>query len=277
MADWRPILKRRDSGFPRIMGVLNITPDSFHAGSRSENIEVAVRRALNMATEGADWIDIGGESTRPGATEVSLEDEANRVIPVIEAVREVLPKIGISVDTRREYVARLAINSGADMVNDVSSLSDPGMADLIVENDCPVCLMHMKGAPGNMQKNPKYGDVLREVRGHLQIASMKLINRGLDPSNIVVDPGIGFGKLLEHNLSLLSSGRSVIPAEGMNLMWGVSRKSMFRHMLGREDSEDRLAGTLGVAAMAKEKGVDIIRVHDVAEHNDLFSMMDGIR
>ncbi len=259
------------------MGVLNITPDSFHAGSRVENVEVAVDRALIMAEEGADWIDIGGESTRPGATEVSPDEEASRVIPIIEAVREALPKIGISVDTRREHVARLAIDSGADMVNDVSSLGDPGMADLIVENDCPVCLMHMSGLPGDMQKDPKYGDVIEEVRQHLQIASMKLIGGGLDPSNIVVDPGIGFGKLLEHNLSLLSSGRSVVPLEGMNLMWGVSRKSMFHHMLGREGSEERLAGTLGVAAMAKEKGVDIIRVHDVAEHNDLFSMMDGIR
>jgi len=259
------------------MGVLNITPDSFHAGSRAENVEVAVSKALNMAAEGADWIDIGGESTRPGATEVNLDDEERRVIPVIEAVREVLPEIGISIDTRREYVARLAIESGADMVNDVSSLSDPNMADLIVENDCPVCLMHMRGLPGNMQKDPKYGDVLREVKNHLQIASMKLIDRGLNPSNIVVDPGIGFGKLLEHNLSLLSSGRSLMPMEGMNLMWGVSRKSMFHHMLGREASEDRLAGTLGVAAMAKGKGVDIIRVHDVAEHNDLFSVMGGVR
>tara|TARA_B100001029_G_scaffold147714_1_gene128656 strand:+ start:5758 stop:6537 length:780 start_codon:yes stop_codon:yes gene_type:complete len=259
------------------MGVLNATPDSFHAGSRVEQVENAVERAVRMFDGGADWIDVGGESTRPGAVEVGREEEAGRVIPIIEAIREALPDTGISIDSRRAFVAREALDAGADMVNDVSSLGDPEMADLIVESGCPICLMHMKGLPSNMQENPNYGDVVKEVRGRLEVSAKKLIDYGVKSSNIIVDPGIGFGKLLEHNISLLSSGRSVVPEEDMGLMWGVSRKSMFKQMLGREASEDRLAGTLGVAAMAKDKGVDIIRVHDVTEHSDLFSMMEGIR
>ncbi len=258
------------------MGVLNVTPDSFHADSRVEGIENAVEKATSMFEEGAEWIDIGGESTRPGAVEVSQEEEARRVIPIIEAVRDELPEAGISIDSRREFVARMALDAGADMVNDVSSLGDSRMADLIVEAGCPICLMHMKGLPSNMQENPTYGDVLEEVRNDLISTSRRLIERGVEPSNVIVDPGIGFGKLLEHNISLLSSGRSVVPSDEMGLMWGVSRKSMFKQMLGRDLSEDRLAGTLGVAAMAKDKGVDIIRVHDVREHSDLFSMMGGI-
>ncbi|MBK70210.1 MAG: dihydropteroate synthase [Euryarchaeota archaeon] len=276
MADWRPILKRRDNGFPRIMGVLNVTPDSFHAGSRVEGIENAVKKATGMFEEGAEWIDIGGESTRPGAVEVSHEEEARRVIPVIEAVRDALPEVGISIDTRRESIARMALDAGADMVNDVSSLGDEGMTDLIIETGCPICIMHMKGLPQDMQDDPSYGDVVKEVRDRLFYSSRKLTEAGVDPSKIIVDPGIGFGKLLEHNISLLSSGRSVVPTEDMGLMWGVSRKSMFKQMLGRDLSEERLAGTLGVAAMARVKGVDVIRVHDVKEHSDLFSVMDGI-
>ena len=259
------------------MGVLNATPDSFHPGSRVDGVGDAVERAVKMFEGGADWIDVGGESTRPGAVEVSQEEEARRVIPIIEAVREVLPDVGISIDSRRESVARMALDSGADMVNDVSSLGDPGMADLIAESECPICLMHMKGLPSNMQENPDYGDVVEEVRKSLSISSEKLVDSGVKPSNIIVDPGIGFGKLLDHNISLLSSGRSVVPVSEMGLMWGVSRKSMFKQMLGREQSGDRLAGTLGVAAIAKDKGVDIIRVHDVTEHSDLFSVMEGIR
>ena len=257
------------------MGVLNITPDSFHAGSRVENVEVAVDRALIMAEEGADWIDIGGESTRPGATEVSPDEEASRVIPIIEAVREALPKIGISVDTRREHVARLAIDSGADMVNDVSSLGDPGMADLIVENDCPVCLMHMSGLPGDMQKDPKYGDVIEEVRQHLQIASMKLIGGGLDPSNIVVDPGIGFGKTLEHNLSLMGN-LSAFHDERRGLLLGASRKSWIDRLCGATDPNRRLGGSIAAAVEAARQGVEIIRAHDVGETVQALQAADAI-
>ena len=277
MADWRPMLKRREDGFPRIMGVVNVTPDSFHARSRSSDINHAVETAMKMASEGADWIDIGGESTRPGASPVTIEDELSRVIPAIEAIRSQLPDVCISIDTRRSEVAMQALNSGADMVNDVSAMSDPGMLSVVSEHDCPVCIMHMRGLPENMQDDPSYDDVVREVRGYLGKVAGLLMDEGVKPSQILADPGIGFGKTLEHNIALLSSGRSIVPDERMSLMWGVSRKSMFLDLLGREDSEDRLAGTLGVAAISPEKEVDIIRVHDVAEHSDSFKAMKAVR
>ena len=277
MADWRPMLKRREDGFPRIMGVVNVTPDSFHARSRSSDINHAVETAMKMASEGADWIDIGGESTRPGASPVTIEDELSRVIPAIEAIRSQLPDVCISIDTRRSEVAMQALNSGADMVNDVSAMSDPGMLSVVSEHDCPVCIMHMRGLPENMQDDPSYDDVVREVRGYLGKVAGLLMDEGVKPSQIIADPGIGFGKTLEHNIALLSSGRSIVPDERMSLMWGVSRKSMFLDLLGREDSEDRLAGTLGVAAISPEKEVDIIRVHDVAEHSDSFMAMKAVR
>ena len=277
MADWRPMLKRREDGFPRIMGVVNVTPDSFHQRSRSSNSDLAVEAAIKMASEGADWIDIGGESTRPGASPVTIDDELSRVIPAIEAIRSHLPEICISIDTRRSEVAMQALNSGADMVNDVSAISDPEMLSVVSEHDCPVCIMHMQGLPENMQDDPSYDDVVREVRGYLGKVAGLLMDEGVKPSQIVADPGIGFGKNLDHNIALLSSGRSIVPDDRMNLMWGVSRKSMFLDLLGRKDSEDRLAGTLGVAAISPEKEVDIIRVHDVAEHSDLFAAMKAVR
>ena len=277
MADWRPMLNRRGDGFPRIMGVVNVTPDSFHTESRSADTNQAVSVAIRMVADGADWIDVGGESTRPGAKPVTVEDELGRVIPAIERIRVELPEICISVDTRRAEVARRALEFGADMVNDVSAMSDPGMLDVIVEFGCPVCLMHMQGMPESMQNDPKYGDVVGEVRSYLTDTTSRLVGAGVHPSRIVVDPGIGFGKTLDHNLALLSSGRGIVPDRQMGLMWGVSRKSMFRDLLGRERSEERLAGTLGVAAASMQKEVDIIRVHDVTEHSDAFVAMKAVR
>ena len=276
MADWRPILNRRSDGFPRIMGILNITPDSFHADSRVDSVDHALSRAKQMVEDGADWLDIGGESTRPGAEPVGIDEEMNRVLPVIKAVRTAFPNVGISIDTRRAAVAKAALDLGADMVNDVSSLSDPNMADVIIENKCPVCIMHMQGLPENMQNNPSYDDVVSEVRERLDITTKKLVDLGLNPDMIVTDPGIGFGKLLEHNLSLLTAGKEISPRQDMPLMWGVSRKRMFADLIGRSASEERLAGSLGIAAMAPSKGVDIIRVHDVREHADLYATMRAI-
>ena len=276
MADWRPILNRRSDGFPRIMGILNITPDSFHADSRVDSVDDALSRAKQMVDDGADWLDIGGESTRPGAEPVGIDEEMKRVLPVIKAVRTAFPNVGISIDTRRAAVAKAALDLGADMVNDVSSLSDPNMADVIIENKCPVCIMHMQGLPENMQNNPSYGDVVSEVREILGITAQKLVDLGLNPDMIITDPGIGFGKLLEHNLSLLAAGKKISPRQDMPLMWGVSRKRMFADLISRSDSEERLAGSLGIAAMAPSKGVDIIRVHDVREHADLYAAMRAI-
>ena len=276
MADWRPIIKCRDNGFPRIMGVINVTPDSFFERSRASNLDEILERAIFMSENGADWIDIGGESTRPGATEVTLKEELDRVSKAIEIIRDELPNIGISVDTRKSEVAMNALKHGADMVNDISSLSDPNMKNVILENDAPVCIMHMQGIPKNMQNNPLYEDVVKEVRGHLKLISEELIQSGIDRRKIINDPGIGFGKLLEHNLSLLSAGREIVAHESMSLMWGVSRKKMFEDLLGRNETKNRLAGTLGVAAMAPKKGVDIIRVHDVREHYDLYTSMASL-
>ena len=276
MADWRPILNRRSDGFPRIMGILNITPDSFHADSRVDSVDDALSRAKQMVEDGADWLDIGGESTRPGAEPVGIDEEMNRVLPVIKAVRTAFPNVGISIDTRRAAVAKAALDLGADMVNDVSSLSDPDMTDVIIENKCPVCIMHMQGLPENMQNNPSYSDVVSEVRERLDITAKKLVDLGLNPDMIVTDPGIGFGKLLEHNLSLLAAGKKISPRQDMPLMWGVSRKRMFADLISRSDSEERLAGSLGIAAMAPSKGVDIIRVHDVREHADMYAAMRAI-
>ena len=276
MADWRPILNRQRDGFPRIMGILNITPDSFHADSRVDSIDEALARAKQMVEDDADWLDIGGESTRPGAEEVRVSEEMNRVLPIIEAVRKAHPDVGISIDTRRASVAKAALDLGADMVNDVSSLSDPDMADVIIGKKCPVCIMHMQGLPENMQNNPSYADVVIEVRQRLETTAGKLLDLGLNAEMIITDPGIGFGKLLEHNLSLLSAGRTIVPKQNMPLMWGVSRKRMFADLLGRTDTKDRLPGSLGIASMAPSKGVDIIRVHDVREHADLYEAMRAI-
>jgi len=276
MADWRPIIKCRDNGFPRIMGVINVTPDSFFERSRASNLDEILERAIFMSENGADWIDIGGESTRPGATEVTLKEELDRVSKAIEIIRDELPNIGISVDTRKSEVAMSALKHGADMVNDISSLSDPNMKNVILENDAPICIMHMQGIPKNMQNNPLYEDVVKEVKGHLKLISEELIQSGIDKRKIINDPGIGFGKLLEHNLSLLSAGREIVAHESMSLMWGVSRKKMFEDLLGRNETKNRLAGTLGVAAMAPKKGVDVIRVHDVREHYDLYTSMASL-
>ena len=273
MADRRPLSIRRVDGFPLIMGVLNITPDSFHPDSRVDGLDDALNRAGLMIENGADWLDIGGESTRPGATPVDEGEEMARVLPIITAIRERFSKVGISIDTRRASVARRALLAGADMINDVSALSDPHMLEVVVEFGCPICIMHMQGSPERMQIEPIYVDVVDEVRTSLTTVAKKLSDEGVSPNLIIIDPGIGFGKLLEHNLSLLTAGRQIVPNQEMSLLWGVSRKRMFEDLLGRSESENRLAGTLGVAAMAKSLGVDIIRVHDVREHADLFATM----
>ena len=273
MADRRPLSIRRVDGFPLIMGVLNITPDSFHPDSRVDGLDDALNRAGLMIENGADWLDIGGESTRPGATAIDEGEEMARVLPIITAIREKFTKVGISIDTRRASVARQALLAGANMINDVSALSDPQMLEVVVEFGCPICIMHMQGSPERMQIDPIYGDVVDEVRTILTTVTKMLTEGGISPNLIIVDPGIGFGKLLEHNLSLLTAGRQIVPNQEMSLLWGVSRKRMFEDLLGRSESENRLAGTLGVAAMAKSLGVDIIRVHDVREHADLFATM----
>ncbi len=251
------------------MGGINCTPDSFHKDSRSEEIEQSLTIVEKMIQEGADWIDIGGESTRPGATEVSIEKEIERTAPLIREIRKKFPNQAISIDTRRHQVAREAIIAGANLINDVSGLRDPEMLRLVLSSGAGVCIMHMQGEPRNMQDSPIYDDVVKEVSSSLLNKARELVELGHPINRICLDPGIGFGKTLEHNLTLLRNSEAFRGSEGFSLLWGVSRKSMFRDLLGREETNQRLAGTLGVAAYAQNKGIDILRVHDVTEHVDL--------
>ncbi len=264
-----PRIRKATNGRPLIMGILNITPDSFYSDSRY-SAEDAVKKAQTMIEKGADWIDIGGESTRPGASKVSIEEEIERVIPVIKQLRNFNEKIMISIDTRNHQVARLALENGANMVNDVSGLRDKKMVDLIIEVKCAVCIMHMNGEPGNMQKNPTYHDVVEEVASYLDKQAKELIDRGLPRELILIDPGIGFGKTQQHNLLLMKSAKR-FQELGYGLLWGISRKSVIGHLTGKQNASQRLSGTLASSLYGAQMGVDILRVHDVDEHNDLFN------
>ena len=258
-------------GTPHIMGIVNATDDSFFAGSRSTG-EAAIQRGLAMWKAGATWVDVGGESTRPGAQSVSVEAELLRVLPVIEGLRRAKPNGLISIDTRHAVVAEAAIEAGADMVNDVSGLRDPAMVEVVVRAGCGVCIMHMQGEPGTMQRNPTYSDVVEEVGVLLESKKHELIERGHPEALICVDPGIGFGKTQEHNIALLQAGRGLLHSDGP-LLWGVSRKSVVGHLTGQSDPAERLPGTLGLAAVAHRLGIDLVRVHDVSEHADLFAAL----
>ncbi len=273
MADLAPFLKRRTCGRPRLMGIVNVTPDSFHAASRVASVDTAVQAGLEMWEAGADWVDVGGESTRPGAEPVDVDEELSRVVPVIKGLKIEKPDGLVSVDTRRAVVAVAALDAGADMVNDVSGLRDPAMRAVVLERGCAVCIMHMLGEHGNMQNEPDYADVVGEVSANLLAVAEKLVAAGHPADLISLDPGIGFGKRLEHNLDLLRSDANLRGDAEFSLLWGVSRKSMFKELLGRDSTDARLAGTLAVAAHAMAVGVDILRVHDVAEHHDLLSTL----
>ena len=259
------------------MGIVNVTPDSFHADSRAESVERAVELALQHWAEGADWVDVGGESTRPGAEPVSIEEEMARVIPVVEALSKANPDGLISIDTRHHEVARMALTAGAHMINDVSGLRDIEMQQLVVDSGCAVCIMHMLGEPGNMQDKPTYDDVVAEVSENLHQIALTLVSKGHDEKLLTLDPGIGFGKSLEHNLTLLRGNGSLAMNGRFSTLWGVSRKSMFRDLLGNQETSQRLPGTLGVAAHALLEGVDLLRVHDVKEHADLLRTMVELR
>ena len=259
---------------PALMGILNITPDSFYPGSRY-NANNALNEAESMIVSGATWLDIGGESTRPGASEVSIEREINRVIPVIREIHKKYPEVLISVDTRNHEVARLAIENGATMINDVSGLRDHKMVDLVLDKGCLVCIMHMQGEPGTMQDQPQYADVIEDVAYYLESKAQELIDRGHNKDKIIIDPGIGFGKNHEHNLALMRAVRR-FKASGFGLLWGISRKSVIGQLTGKSDVSQRLAGTLGSSIFAALNGVDILRVHDIDEHNDMFNVYQAL-
>ncbi len=269
-------LRRPEGGTCRLMGVINATPDSFHSSSRTSTVEEAVKIGLAMWDAGATWLDIGGESTRPGAEPVAVDEEISRVVPIIKALRQARPIGLISVDTRRSAVARAALQAGADLVNDVSGLRDPAMIEVVLEAKCGVCIMHMQGTPGSMQTQPEYSDCTLEVSTQLLETARALVAAGHPKNLIALDPGVGFGKNLNHNIELLLHPEAFRGVEGFALLWGVSRKSMIGSITGKQDPKDRLAGTLGVAAVAHYEGVDLLRVHDVDEHQDLLSVLDTI-
>ncbi len=244
------------------MGILNVTPDSFCDGGRYQELAAAVERARCMVAEGAAIIDVGGESTRPGAAPVPVEEELRRVIPVIERLAGSLP-VPVSIDTRRPAVMRAGIAAGASMVNDVAALREPGAIEVVARSDVAVCLMHMKGEPRTMQRDPRYADVLAEVRAFLRERVATSISAGIARSRLVVDPGFGFGKTLEHNLALLRGLGEIAGDDGLPVLAGLSRKRMIGQLAARDDA-DRLAGSLALAIIAVQQGARILRVHDVA-------------
>jgi dihydropteroate synthase len=262
-----------DLNSPKVMGILNVTPDSFSDGGSYTNIDSAIKQAEKMIEQGASIIDIGGESTRPGASDVSLQDELDRVIPVIEKIHENLD-CWISIDTSKAKVMQEAVNAGADLINDVRALTEEGALQAAVQADVPVCLMHMQGAPRSMQSAPEYEDVVAEVKSFLLQRVSRCLNAGIRKENIILDLGFGFGKQLKHNFQLLAATREFVDL-GYPLLTGVSRKSMFGQLLDR-DINNRLAGSLAGALIAAQQGSQIIRVHDVAETVDVFKVLQAV-
>ena len=273
MADWEDLLRKRSDGRPRIMGVLNTTPDSFHAASRVATANATVA-GKDMFNEGADWLDIGGESTRPGAESVTSSEEVSRII---EPIRNLSIEGAVSVDTRKPVVAREALSTGAVMVNDVGGLRDPEMVELVLESNCAVCIMHMRGTPEIMQHDTHYDDIVGEVSGTLLDKADELVGQGHPAKRILLDPGIGFGKDDAGNLALLNAVDELRGPHEFGVLWGTSRKSFIGRICERPESSDRLAGTLATAMMARDLGVDIVRVHDVAEHADFWTMQERWR
>ena len=253
----------------QVMGVLNVTPDSFSDGGQFNDLKQAMSQVDKMVSEGVDWIDVGGESTRPGAATVSIDEELNRVLPIIKAIKDKYPQQNISIDTSKPEVMEAAILMGAGMINDVNALQADGAIEVAVKHDVLVCLMHKKGAPANMQDNPEYDDVVQEVLDFFDERVEKCLSYGMDADNIILDPGIGFGKTLEHNLKLLQH-TATFKQMGFPMLIGVSRKSMFQKLLNRP-VEQRLAGSLAVAQFTYLQGADYFRVHDVAETIDVLT------
>lgn len=258
-----------------LAGVLNVTPDSFSDGGRYLDPESAIARGIKLAEEGADLIDIGGESSRPGARPVSAEEELERVVPVIRGLRRAL-SIPLSIDTYKARVARVALGEGADVVNDISALRfDPEMVRVIADEKVPVVLMHMQGTPRTMQERPHYTDVVAEVTGFLQERAGFALASGVGPEQILVDPGIGFGKELEHNLALLR-GLPALASLGRPILVGPSRKTFIGKILG-VGPEERLEGSLAAAVAAVLAGANIIRIHDVREARRAIGVADALR
>ncbi len=254
------------------MGVVNVTPDSFSDGGLHADTRAAVAHARRLIEEGADIVDVGGESTRPGAAPVSLDEERRRVLPVLDALAG--GAVPVSVDTRKPELMREAIAAGASMVNDVTALSSRGALEALGAADVGVCLMHMQGEPGTMQANPTYGDVVREVRDYLSGRVASAQAAGIARERIVADPGFGFGKTLEHNLELLRA-LGEFRGLGVALLAGLSRKAMLGRLTGREP-RDRVHASVAAALVAVQNGAHIVRVHDVAATRDALAVWNAV-
>ncbi len=255
-----------DADRPRIMGIVNVTPDSFSDGGKFNTAGAAIAHAIKLINEGADILDIGGESTRPGAAVVDLQQELERVMPVIEALAKSHPGTALSIDTQKPAVMQAAIGAGVKMVNDVNALHATGAIAVCAAADVSVCLMHKQGEPGTMQAAPHYDDVVAEVKAYLMQRAAACEAAGISRDRIVIDPGIGFGKTLAHNLALLRA-TAQFAAGGYAVLVGVSRKSMFKTMLNR-NVDDRLVPSVVAATYAARQGAQILRVHDVRETRD---------
>jgi len=257
------------------MGIINVTPDSFYSGSRVKKDELLMK-VEEMTKEGVDIIDIGGESTRPGSDPVPLEEELNRVIPSVEEIRKNFSDVIISIDTYKSEIAKKALDVGADMINDISACTfDPNMVNVLREYKAPVIIMHIKGTPKNMQNNPEYKDVVREITEFLRERIQFLESNGIESEKIIIDPGIGFGKKLEHNIAII---RRLAELKQLKkpILIGLSRKSMIGMILGGGPPEERLTGTIALNTIALLNGASIIRVHDVKEGIQTCKIVEAI-
>jgi dihydropteroate synthase len=258
------------------VGILNVTPDSFSDGGNFVDPEAAAEHAAIMLDEGAGIIDVGGESTRPGSDPVSAEEETRRVVPVIERILAARPETVISVDTYRSATAAAALEAGAGIVNDVSALrGDPHMASVVAEAGCPVILMHMQGEPKTMQSEPRYTDVVREVTDFLRSRAEHAVASGVSQENVIVDPGIGFGKTVDHNLALLRNLEAVTDL-GFPVLLGASRKSFIGSITGRGEAAERVFGTVATTVLAYEKGATLFRVHDVRANSEALAVAEAV-
>lgn len=265
--------KTLDLRRPRVMGILNVTPDSFSDGGRFLSPDAAEKQAERMIDEGADLLDIGGESTRPGAAAVALDDELARVVPIIERLYARFD-VPISIDTNKPGVMRAAVAAGAGMINDVNALRAPGAIEAAAVSGVPVCLMHMQGEPRTMQDAPQYRDPVADILEYLEDRTVACEQGGIARRRLLLDPGFGFGKTLEHNLALLG-GLDRFAATGLPILVGISRKSMLGQITGREVN-DRVAGSIAAALIAVERGARIVRVHDVAATVDALKVWQAV-
>lgn len=254
-----------------IMGVLNVTPDSFSDGGKNLQLKPSIESAQSMIQNGASIIDIGGESTRPGADIVSTKEELIRVLPVIKELKSIDSNIFISIDTSKPIVMQQAIEAGIDMINDVNALQSKDAISIVADAGLPVCLMHKKGTPKTMQNHPKYKNVVEEVLSFFKLRIEECLQKGIKQNNIILDPGIGFGKTLKHNLQLLNSIEE-IKSLGFPVLIGASRKAMIGEILNQEKPIDRINGSLAVAQYAYMKGAKYIRVHDVAQTHQVLKV-----